>query len=222
MLTGVQAGSVQVTASKDGINSNAISVDVSNAVLVSLQITPASLTVAKGQVQSLAAVATYSDSTTADVSTSVAWSSSDPNVATVTTDGLLTGVQAGSVQVTASKDGINSNAISVDVRLWISIPGVGDFSVPNNVKYIWGSASSYCQNLSLDGYGGWRLPATDELVALYTLYQSNNILSVLGWSTDNGYWSSTFVGNHEVVNLLDGSIYGDNNDYYINYVTCVR
>ncbi|WP_413796303.1 Ig-like domain-containing protein, partial [Aeromonas dhakensis] len=80
------------TASKDGITSNTVAVHVTDATITAIQVTPANVTVAKGQEQQLTAMAFYSDSTAVDVSHDVAWLPADSSSATVTPEGVLTGV----------------------------------------------------------------------------------------------------------------------------------
>ncbi|WP_323882954.1 Ig-like domain-containing protein, partial [Aeromonas caviae] len=72
LLTGVEQGTAEVTASLDGVTSNAVQVTVTDAVLTAIEITPPSVSVSKGQTQQLTATATYSDNTTANVTGSVA------------------------------------------------------------------------------------------------------------------------------------------------------
>ncbi|MGL6304137.1 Ig-like domain-containing protein [Aeromonas caviae] len=114
ILTGRIAGSTEVTASLDGVTSNAVQVTVTDAVLTAIQVTPPSVSVGKGQTQQLTATATYSDSTTANVTGSVAWLSDDTAAATVIS-GLLTGVEEGTTEISASLDGVTSNAVQVSV-----------------------------------------------------------------------------------------------------------
>ncbi|MBY6107404.1 Ig-like domain-containing protein [Ferrimonas balearica] len=114
-LQGVTQGSTRITASKDGISSNSVSVDVTAAVLTSIQATPASLSLAKGTTESMVAIATYSDGSSVDISSSAFWISSDTEVATVTTVGLLSAVKEGNSTVTAAKDGVVSNLVGVTV-----------------------------------------------------------------------------------------------------------
>ncbi|WP_259522166.1 Ig-like domain-containing protein, partial [Shewanella baltica] len=115
VLSGVEVGSTTVTASKDGVTSNAVAVTVSDAVIETIEVTPSPVNVAKGQTQPLVATATYSDTTSSDVSSSVTWTPVDTNTATVTSAGVLSGVEVGSTTVTASKDGVTSNAVAVTV-----------------------------------------------------------------------------------------------------------
>ncbi len=114
ILTGRIAGSTEVTASLDGVTSNAVQVTITDAVLTAIQVTPPSVSVSKGQTRQLTATATYSDNTTADVTGNVAWLSNDTAAATVIS-GLLTGVEQGTAEVTASLDGVTSNTVQVTV-----------------------------------------------------------------------------------------------------------
>ncbi|MDX7854501.1 Ig-like domain-containing protein [Aeromonas caviae] len=115
LLIGRIAGSTELTASLDGVTSNTVLVTVTDAVLTAIQVTPPSVSVSKGQTRQLTATATYSDNTTANVTGSVAWLPDDTATATVTTNGLLTGVEQGTTEVTASLDGVTSNAVQVSV-----------------------------------------------------------------------------------------------------------
>ena len=115
LLSGAEVGSTTLTAIKDGITSNTVNVTVSAAFITAIQVTPATVNVMKGQTQQLTADATYSDGTSSEVSSSVTWMPDDPNTATVTSGGLLSGVEVGSTTVTATKDNITSNTVDVNV-----------------------------------------------------------------------------------------------------------
>ncbi|MCW8349424.1 hypothetical protein MD535_26015, partial [Vibrio sp. ZSDZ65] len=58
---------------------------------------------------------TYSDSTSSDVTTSVTWTPEDTATATVTSGGLLSGVDVSNTTLTARKDGVTSNTVTVNV-----------------------------------------------------------------------------------------------------------
>ncbi|WP_339389751.1 Ig-like domain-containing protein, partial [Vibrio neptunius] len=115
LLTGGNAGNTTLTATKHGVTSNSVGVVVSDAVITHISVTPPAITLAKGQDQTLIATATYSDSSSADISDSVTWSPADTGTASVTPEGQVTGVSVGTTTVTASKDSITSNTIDVDV-----------------------------------------------------------------------------------------------------------
>ncbi len=84
----------------------------------SIFIQPSAATVGVGQQVSLAAFATYSDGTQNQISgSSVGWSSSAPNIATITSPGgQATGVAIGTATMTASSQGITGTG-TVNVTL---------------------------------------------------------------------------------------------------------
>jgi len=70
--------------------------------LQSIAVTPPSPTIAVDTTQQFKATGTYSDNSTQDITTSVAWASSDMNFATIgTSTGLASGVAVGTTQITA-------------------------------------------------------------------------------------------------------------------------
>jgi Bacterial Ig-like domain (group 2) len=78
-------------------------------VLTSIAVTPAPPpSLSKGHTQQFKAVGTYSNGTTADVTSLVAWVSDNTAAATIDNSGLATGVEAGIVHITASLDGVTS------------------------------------------------------------------------------------------------------------------
>ncbi|MGD6736199.1 Ig-like domain-containing protein, partial [Photobacterium leiognathi subsp. mandapamensis] len=115
LLSAVKAGSTTLTAIKDGIISNIVTVNVTSAVITDITVIPSPVNVAKGQTQQLSVMATYSDGTSSDVTSSVTWKSEDTATVTVTPSGLLSAVKAGSTTLTAIKDGIISNIVTVNV-----------------------------------------------------------------------------------------------------------
>jgi len=84
----------------------------------SIFIQPSASTVGVGQQVSLAAFATYSDGTQNQISgSSVGWTSSAPNIASITSPGgQVTGVAIGTATMTASSQGITGTA-TVNVTL---------------------------------------------------------------------------------------------------------
>lgn len=115
LLTTMTPGSTTVTAKKEGISSNTAAINVSAAVITALHITPKSVSIANGQTQQLAATATYSDGSTADVSGDVTWLLGDTTTATLTHTGLLTGEKVGNTTVIANMDELSSNTVTINV-----------------------------------------------------------------------------------------------------------
>jgi len=80
------------------------------ASLVSIAISPASSSLALGATGQFSAIGTYSDGSTADISTSATWASANPTVATVSSSGLVRAMSAGTASLSASFSGFTGNA----------------------------------------------------------------------------------------------------------------
>ncbi len=115
-------------------------------VLVSISVTPASPLIAVSATQQLTATGNYSDESTADITSSVAWDSSDDAKATVSTGGLATGIAGGSASITAS----------LGVIVGTSSVVVVDYSLLDGLKIMpLGDSNTYGN--PTDG-GAWRAP----------------------------------------------------------------
>ena len=87
-----------------------------SSTLSSILITPMSpVNIALGTTKSLSATGTYSNGTSDDISSQVTWLSSDTTVATISSAGLVTGIAAGTTNITASLSGITSPIVTVTV-----------------------------------------------------------------------------------------------------------
>jgi Domain of unknown function (DUF4082)/Bacterial Ig-like domain (group 2) len=64
----------------------------------------------KGTTEQLSATEAFSDGSTTDVTSQVTWGSSNPSVASVSPSGLLSALNIGSTQITASIDGLTGSA----------------------------------------------------------------------------------------------------------------
>jgi len=79
-------------------------------VVSSVQITPSGTTVPFNGTQQLTALVTYSDGSTASLTTGVTWSAAPTTVITVTSSGLATGRLSGTATVSAAFGGITGTA----------------------------------------------------------------------------------------------------------------
>jgi uncharacterized protein YjdB len=75
------------------------------ATLVSLAVSPATVTLGVGGTKALSATATYSDETSTDVTATASYNTSDAAVATVSEAGVVTAVAAGTATITATFEG---------------------------------------------------------------------------------------------------------------------
>ncbi|MFN8574458.1 MAG: Ig-like domain-containing protein [Gemmatimonadaceae bacterium] len=118
LVTGVLAGTATITArdpATNGTASGTLGITV-HAVVGQVQVTGATSPVMVGQ--TLALSAAVSSTTNHPITDrTVSWSSSDQAVATVTSDGNLTGVSAGTSTVQATVDGVSGT-----LQLTIAIP----------------------------------------------------------------------------------------------------
>jgi len=119
------------------------------------------LKLAKGNVQAFIATGYYSDGTVQDITNIVSWATSKVTIATVTSAGLLTGIDAGVTNIVATQDGITSNSLGLEVTRWVSVPAVADYLVPDFVARNKADADAYCDSIQIDG-SRWRVPSKDE------------------------------------------------------------
>jgi len=90
--------------------------------LQSISVTPVNASSAVGSSQQYAATGAYSDGTTANISSSVTWNSSNTGVAKISTTGVATNVAAGSANITATSGTINgSTGLTVNAVTLVSI-----------------------------------------------------------------------------------------------------
>ncbi len=109
-----QPGSATITASNGSVHASA-SLTVISAALISISVTPANPSLAAGTRLQLTATGVFQDGSAQDLTTSVAWSTSNPSVASISSTGLLSGAETGTAHVYASQGPITS-AVGVIVK----------------------------------------------------------------------------------------------------------
>jgi uncharacterized protein YjdB len=105
LASSVALGSATITATLGAI-SGSTGLTVANVHLVSIAITPANPTIAKGTSIKFTAIGTFSDSSTSSNLSGLSWKSSKPNIAQVRSSGLAHGKKTGSATIRASASGI--------------------------------------------------------------------------------------------------------------------
>ncbi len=118
IATAISAGTATITATVGAISgSSAVIVKMPTSIAVS----PGIAAVGNGMQQQFAAVATYTDSTTEDISSYAVWSSDTPAVATINTLGLATaGSVAGQANIGA-QTGTVAGSASLTVKIFSSL-----------------------------------------------------------------------------------------------------
>lgn len=119
LATAVAPGSTQISASMGDLSAST-SLTVTNAALISIQLSPVNSILYLGVSQLYTAIGVYSDGSSQDISALVTWASSAQNIAAIDTSaganyGLATGVAAGTTQVSATL-----GVISAETTLTVS------------------------------------------------------------------------------------------------------
>ncbi len=98
-----------ISATSGSVTGSA-SLTVTPAAVIALNITPATLSMGLGSSRQLQAIATLSDGTTQDLTGIVAWSSTQPAIASVSSGGLAIAEQVGSTTILAEGSGLTGSA----------------------------------------------------------------------------------------------------------------
>ena len=118
-------GETTITATLDGISTSS-TLNVTAAVLVSIELTPAGASVPAGIAKPYQATGIYSDGSHHDVTAAVTWNSSVSGIAAVSnaagSNGLVNTLATGSTVVSATVNGISaSTALTVTAPVLVSI-----------------------------------------------------------------------------------------------------
>ncbi len=105
------------------------------STLSSIAVAPASpASLAVGSTQQFTATGTYSNRSTADISSRVTWASSDASKATISSTGLATGATAGTANITAALSGITSPDVTLTVITLQPSVKIQSVTLPPNAK----------------------------------------------------------------------------------------
>ena len=100
---------VTITVTYSGVTQTLV-LDVTNATVTAVTVTPITSTIPVGVQQVFAATATFSDSSTQDISLNASWTSSDITVATVNPFGRASSLKPGPATITATFGGQSGTA----------------------------------------------------------------------------------------------------------------
>lgn len=162
--------------------------------LDSIQVTPATQSLAVGQTVQFSAVGTYGNAnslSTQNLTSSVTWTSSVPAVASVSASGVATGMSAGTTTITANATGYNG---SVSSSAQLTVTGSGNIIsltiIPNSIDF--GSLGESGQFLAIGTFS--TPPTVRDLTNSVTWITSepnqfpvtNNSSAPPGGGTENG------------------------------------
>ncbi|MES2898305.1 MAG: Ig-like domain-containing protein [Pseudomonadota bacterium] len=151
MATGLSAGNTTIRATLGTITGTA-ALTVTAAplppapVLTSIAVTPATATIVAGTTQQYVATGTYSNQTTAVLSTGITWTSSCTACATINASGLATGVAAGSSNISATNGTLTGTAVLTVTAAPVLPPAVTLTSIaltPANASILVGATQQY-------------------------------------------------------------------------------
>lgn len=140
LATGVAVGSTQIGATFGGKSGTATLTVSPVPTLSRIALTPATAAILTGATQQYVATGTYSDNSSAVITSSVVWSSGTPAVAAIAPTGLATGVTVGDSIITATSGAISGNAVLTVAAALPLPPGV---PVPAPGTLNLGAASSF-------------------------------------------------------------------------------
>jgi hypothetical protein len=139
LATGVKTGTTQMTASASGVTSSADTLTITAPAVATIAVSPSSPSIAVGATQQFTATAKDSGGNTISGVT-FTWASSTAAVATINSNGVATGVSAGTTQITASASGITSPADT----LTITAPAVATIAVsPSSPSIVVGATQQF-------------------------------------------------------------------------------
>ena len=178
LATALAAGTATIQASQAAV-SGSVNFTVTSPAVASIAVGPANpsvlsgMTIPQGIPIQFAATATYTDKSTQDVTSSVAWSSSVPNVASVTATGVVTGVSTGNAAIQATLASVVGTS-----NLSVSAVSLGQLVVsPQNP-----SISDATVTLPLKSVGYFSDGSTIDLTSLATWSSSNVHVATVGSS----------------------------------------
>jgi trimeric autotransporter adhesin len=151
----IMQGAANIAASYGSI-SGSTTITVTLPALTSIAVIPANPSVPVGAHQQFTAVLSYSDGSTKDTTTSVSWSSSATNVATINSSGLASALAAGSTTITAASESVTgSTVLTVFQPQCVTAPPglIGWWTGDGNTVDIAGNNSGTLQNGATYGNG---------------------------------------------------------------------
>ncbi|MCP4600110.1 MAG: hypothetical protein GY847_06160 [Proteobacteria bacterium] len=197
-VTGLVAGSATVIATMEGVEGSA-QVTVVDAPLTSIAISPVDPTIPKNTELKFAALGTFSDSTQADITDIVTWSSSETSVAEISnaldSEGFAAGLSPGETTITATLDGISDSTNFTVADIEIQSIEV----LPENKIVDLGSEQQYLAIGTYDDYSTMDLSTS----VVWTI-SDETVATISNASGSQGLLSSLMEGTATINAILGG------------------
>lgn len=194
-VQGVSAGTAEITATVGGV-SGVATVTVSTAALSSIEVSPSTATLAAGTQQPFAAVGTFSDGTTQDLTEQATWSSSASAVLTVSdaagSKGLAQAVAAGSATVSAQVLGQTGTAAVTVTPATLSTLAISPAtaSIPDGTTQQFTATGTFSDGTSQDLTEQVTWTSSDTAVATIS-----DVTGSKGFATAGGVGTATITAS---------------------------
>ena len=133
-------GSATITATMNSKSGSAkLTAKSSTATMTGLGLSPASATLAVGATMNFTATESLSDLSSLDITSSVGWSSSDPTVASIDSNGVLTALKVGVTTITATSASFTATSAvtvtNVALQSLYLLPGSGSVAAGESQQF---------------------------------------------------------------------------------------
>jgi hypothetical protein len=138
LATADQLGNATIIAALSGISGNSV-VTVTQAALVSIEVSPNPASIPAGKTQQFTATGRYSDGSSKDITAKANWSSSAPDIAKINSSGLATAKKTGDATIIARWRGVSGNSnLTVTPAVLVSL-----VVSPQNVAILFGKTLQF-------------------------------------------------------------------------------
>jgi trimeric autotransporter adhesin len=194
--TGAAVGSSIITASSGSMNASAtLNITNQGASLKAITISPTAVSLPVNTAQQFTATGSYSDGSSRDITLLAIWTSSALSTATVTSSGLVQGINAGSVTISASAGGIKQTTtitVTAPTISFISVSPDG-LTLPIGINQQYIATATYTDGTSQDLVSGvaWNSSSTSVAtingsgLAMTTAAGTTTIQATVGSFTDS-------------------------------------
>ncbi|MCK5807852.1 Ig-like domain-containing protein [bacterium] len=197
----IATGNSEITATiediQEGITitSNVATVKVTDATLLSIEITPVDSSLPKGTTQNYTAFGLYSDNTHYDLTNFVSWKSSQQTIATINESGVALTRATGTTEITATFEEVTSNSASLtvtDATLESIQITPSDAVVPLGTTGVYTATAYYSDNSTVD------VSTTVTWSAAETA-----VISIVSFGDNAGHATAVATGTTTITALLE-------------------
>ena len=199
LVTAVAAGGAQITAALDTVTAYT-TITVTAATLVSLEVTPAQPSLAKGLTLPFHATGTFSDTTTRDLTADVTWSATaGANISNASgSEGVATATAVGTTTITATLGAVTGSTdldVTDAVLASIQITPI-DPSAPAHFV------------VQFTAMGTFSDASTQDLTTAVTWSSSDPAVAAISNASDHGL-ATTFAAGPTTIEAALGAIHGE-------------